>query len=105
MGEVKKYVHEQLGKDPSKHFFNEWDPEEIRTIIYDQKAIVEYNKDEGHKKSHHILIVVDDFADRPEVMHQAGGAGILNMLYTFGIHYFISTIICSQKPTRISATI
>ena len=44
-------------------------------IISDQKAIVRYHKDEGHNNSHHILIVVDDFADRPEVMHQAGGAG------------------------------
>ena len=49
--------------------------------------------------------MVDDFADRPEVMHQAGGAGILNMLYTLGRHYMISTIICSQKPTLISTTI
>ena len=29
-GEVKKYVREQLGKDPSKHFFNEWDTDAIK---------------------------------------------------------------------------
>ena len=104
-GEVKKYVREHMGKDPSNHFFNEWDLDAIKKIISDQKAIVKYHKDEGHKKSHQILIVVDDFADRPEVMHQAGGAGILNMLYTLGRHYMISTIICSQKPTLISTTI
>ena len=76
-----------------------------KKMISDQKAIVKYHKDEGHKKSHQILIVVDDFTDRPEAMHQAGGAGILNMLYTLGRHYMISTIICSQKPTLISTTI
>ena len=85
-GEVKKYVREQMGKDPIKHFFNEWNPDEIKKIISDQKAIVKYHKDEGHKKSHQILFVVDDFADRPEVMHQAGSAGILNMIYTLGRH-------------------
>ena len=94
-----------MGKDPSKHFFNEWDPEAVREIISDQKLIVKWHKDDGHTKSHHILLVIDDFVDRPEVMHQAGGAGILNMLYTLGRHYFISTIICSQNPTLISTTI
>ena len=29
-GEVKKYVREQMGTDPSKHFFNEWDPDAIK---------------------------------------------------------------------------
>ena len=38
-------------------------------------------------------------------MHQSGGVGILNMLHTLGIHYFVSAIICSQKPTLISTTI
>ena len=105
MGEVKKYVREEMGKDPEKHFFPDWDVDAIKQIISDQKAIVKWHKDEGHKKSHQVLIVVDDFADRPEVMHQAGGAGILNALYTMGRHYMISTILCSQKPTLISTTI
>ena len=29
-GEVKKYVRESLNKDPSKHFFSEWDGEAIK---------------------------------------------------------------------------
>ena len=77
----------------------------IRKIISDQAAIVKWHKDEGHKKSHQILLVINDFADRPEVMHQAGGEGILNMLYTLGRHYMISTIIWSQKHILISTTI
>ena len=99
------YVREQMGKHPSNHFFNEWDADALQKIISDHKAIVKYHKYEGHKKSHPILVVVDDFADRPEVMHQSGGAGILNMLYTHGRHYMISTIVCSQNLTLISTTI
>ena len=49
-GEVKKHVREQMGQDPSKHFFNEWDPEAIKKIISDQKAVVKWHRDEGHKK-------------------------------------------------------
>ena len=104
-GEVKKYVREQLGKDPSKHFFNEWDTEAVRKIISDQKILSNGIATKAIKKPHQILLVVDDVADRPEVMHQAGGAGILNMLYTLGRHYMISTIICSQQPTLVSTTI
>ena len=29
-GEVKKYVREELGKDPAKHFFSEWDGDAIK---------------------------------------------------------------------------
>ena len=29
-GECKKYVRESLNKDPSKHFFSEWDGEAIK---------------------------------------------------------------------------
>ena len=28
-GDVKKYVREHMGKYPSKHIFNEWDPDAI----------------------------------------------------------------------------
>lgn len=64
-----------------------------------------WHKDEGHKKSHHILLEIDDFADRPEIVHQSNGGGILNSLFTRGRHFIISIIICSQKPTLISTTI
>ena len=49
--------------------------------------------------------MIDDFADRPEIVHQSNGGGILSSLFTRGRHYMISTIICSQKPTLISTTI
>ena len=94
-----------MGKDSKDHFFSEWDGDAIRKIISDQAAIVKWHKDEGHKKSHQILLVIDDFSDRPEIMHQAGGAGILNSLFTRGRHYMMSTIICSQEPTLISTAL
>ena len=97
--EVKKYVRQEMGKDPKDHFFSEWDGDATREIISDQAAIVKWHKDEGHKKSHHMLLVIDVFSDRPEIMDQSGGAGILNSLFTRGRHYMISTIICNQKPT------
>ena len=103
--EVKKYVRQEMGKDPKDHFFSEWDGEAIRKIISDQAAIVKWHKEEGHKTSHQNLLVIDDFADRPEIVHQSNGGGILNSLFTCGRHYMISTIICSQKPTLISTTI
>ena len=79
--------------------------EAIQKIIDDQAAIVKYHKDEGHKKSHQILVVVDDFADRPEIVHRSNGGGILNSLFTRGRHFMNSIIICTKKPTLISTTI
>ena len=71
--EVKKYVRPEIGKDPKDNSSSEWDGDAIRNIISDQAAIVKWHKDEDHKKSHQILLAIDDFAERPEIVHQING--------------------------------
>ena len=53
---------------------------------------------------HAILIIVDDFADRPDILHSAGGS-ILNSLAIRGRHANISFWVASQRPTLLSTVL
>ncbi|CAE7181179.1 unnamed protein product, partial [Symbiodinium pilosum] len=47
----------------------QWDEGALRTIIQQQKKITRTTKELGFKKLYQILIVIDDFADQPELHH------------------------------------
>ena len=107
---VKKYVEEQLHVDVMKEqcFFDAWDPAAIAGIVQQQVALTEHSKKLGLKKLYGILIVIDDFADDPRVVHSqrgaAAGGSMLNTLFIRGRHSQISTIVSSQKLRLISST-
>ena len=67
-------------------------------------AVKKYVRDELHKKDHAILIIVDDFADTPDILHAAGGS-ILNSLAIRGRHANISFGVASQRPTLLSTVL
>ena len=71
-GAVKKYVRDELHKKEEEHFFDEWDSKKVQEIVETAFAVTKYHKDNGHKKGHAILIIVDDFADRPDIIHATG---------------------------------
>ena len=56
------------------------------------------------KKLYQILIVIDDFADQPE-LHRRTGDGALDTLFIRGRHMQISTWVSSQKLRLISAAV
>ena len=68
---VKRYVSDVLKVDTSKEpaFFNEWNPADLDKIVDDQYKLIEFQKKQKHKRLLLILVVIDDFADRPDLMH------------------------------------
>ena len=104
MGCCQKYVTGDLGKKEEDHFFDEWDGKKVQEIVSTAFAVTKYHKDNGHKKGHAILIIVDDFADRPDILHSAGGS-ILISLAIRGRHANISFWVASQRPTLLSTVL
>ena len=108
---VKKYILEVLKHDEKREgpfFHDTWDESVVRKVISDQQKLVDAQKSKGGKKVHGIAIVVDDFADRPDVVKRPDN--VLTSLFLSGRHRFISTFILTQRlraiatPIRTNAT-
>ena len=80
-------------------YFNHYDPEQLHKIIDTQHKVIDYMKKKNIKKLYSILVVVDDFADSPEISRHSK---ILHGLYTRGRHNSISTITATQKFAAIA---
>ena len=102
---VKRYVEDTLKVDTDKEscFFSEWDPAELERIISEQYKLVEWQKKQKHKRIFSICVVIDDFADRPDLMHS--NANVLSRLYFRGRHLGISTLVSSQRLKSIASAI
>ena len=109
---VQDYIEKDLKIDGSKEpfFFDKWEPETLNEIVETQKRVIEESKKQKIKQLYGILIVVDDFADSPSVVHSSSGAAsggsMLNTLFIFirGSHMMISTLVSSQKLRLLSST-
>ena len=107
---VKQFSEKELGVDQHKEktFYHEWQPEVIEALLERQLKLTEVSKKRGMRQLYQICIIIDDFADRADVMHSSGN--ILSSLFIRGRHGWISTIISSQKlraistPVRVNAT-
>ena len=98
---VKEYIEKEMKVKDSKEepiYFNHYDPEALTEIIETQGKIIQYMKTQGSKKLHHILVIIDDFADSVEFTRQSK---LLHGLYTRGRHHMISTITSTQKFNAI----
>ena len=63
-----------------------------------QKAVVAHQKKEkAGKQIYGICVIVDDFADSPQVMASRQGGNALNTLLVRGRHMMISSFILTQK--------
>ena len=80
-------------------YFNHYDPEQLHKIIDTQHKVIDYMKKKNIKKLYSLLVVVDDFADSPEISRHSK---ILHGLYTRGRHNSISTITATQKFAAIA---
>ena len=96
---VKDHVHKTMGVPESeKCFFDTWDSEALSEILATQKAVVEHMKREKASKTlYGICVIVDDFADSPQVMASRQGGNALNTLLVRGTHMMISSFILTQK--------
>ena len=82
-------------------FHSEWDERALHEIMAAQKATIKELKLAKSKKPlPQCLTIIDDFADRPDIMHSAGN--ILTSLFIRGRHFGSSCWLSSQKLTAIS---
>ena len=102
---VKDYIEKDLKVDGSKEtlFFDTWDNATVQEIVDTQKRVIEESKKQKIKQLYGILVVVDDFADDPKVVHSGGS--VLNSFYTRGRHLQISCLCSVQKLRLVSPTI
>ena len=99
---VKKYIEEEMKVHHTTEepiCFDHYDPEQLHKIIDTQHKVIDYMKKKNIKKLNSILVVVDDFADSPEISRHSK---ILHGLYTRGRHNSISTITATQKFAAIA---
>ena len=101
---VKKYIEEDLGVNTEREqtYWDEWDEAALRRIIQQQRKITEASKKLEMKKLYQVLVVIDDFADTPQ-LHKPHGA--LDTLFIRGRHTQVSTWVSSQKLRLISAAV
>ena len=82
-------------------FHSEWDEKALNANMDGQKAkIKELKAAKSKKPLPHILTIIDDYADRYDIMHSA--SNILTTLFIRGRHFGSSCWISSQKLTAIS---
>ena len=82
-------------------FNSEWDEKALQEIMATQKAkIKELKLAKSKKPLPQCLTIIDDFADRPDIMHSAGN--IMTTLFIRGRHFGSSCWLSSQKLTAIS---
>jgi hypothetical protein len=104
-------VHLDSAWDPIKNefaktleastFSESWDEALLNSILEEQKRkIQELKRAKSKDPLPQALIVIDDFADRPELIHRAGG--LMTTMFVRGRHFGLSTWISSQKLTAIS---
>jgi hypothetical protein len=107
---VKDYIENDLKIDGDKEpfFFDKWEPEVLNEIVETQKRVIEESKKQKIKQLFGILVIIDDWADSPQVVHSnsgaASGGSMLNTLFIRGRHMMISTIVSSQKLRLLSTT-
>ena len=93
-------------RDSAKHlkghgFFSEWDEKAMWAILNAQRdGIKELKRQKSSKPLPQCLVIVDNFADNPHIMHSS--ANILTSLMIRGRHFGCSTWLSSQKLTAIS---
>ena len=97
---VKDYIGKAIKPhDKERIYFDSYEPDALSHIMKTQHKVVEYMKEQKHKKLYQILIVIDDFADSPEFTRNSK---LLHQLYIRGRHQCISTITATQVFKAIS---
>ena len=82
-------------------FYQEWDKKALVEILDTQRGKIKEMKDaKTTKPLSQILVIVDDMADRPDVMHNSGN--VLTSLMIRGRHFGVSTWPFTQKLSAVS---
>jgi hypothetical protein len=82
-------------------FHSDWDEPVLRQILDEQRSKIKKAKDAKTKKPlPQVLTIIDDFADRHDIMHAA--SNVLTTLFIRGRHLGSSCWLSSQKLTAIA---
>ena len=94
-------VKERASSMEGSSFHSEWDEKALKKILDDQRdKIKELKAAKTTKVRPQVLTIIDDFADRPDIVHSA--SGVLTTLFIRGRHFGSSCWLSSQKLTAIS---
>jgi len=103
---VKDYSEKELGVDPKKEqcFFSEWNGgADLARVVEAHAAVTAYAKKQKHKKLYSILVVIDDWAESAQVLHDKKSP--ISSLFLRGRHQGVSCIVSSQKLTCLDPVI
>lgn len=85
-------------------FFEDWDEEKLREILAAHIKIIELLKQRhGVKQLPSIAVIIDDFADSPEVTHNP--RHVITSLFVRGRHAMVSTFASTQTLRAISTLV
>ena len=94
---VKEYAAHQ----DCSTFHSEWDEQALRDILDKQRLkILDLKQAKTRKELPQVLVIIDDFSDRPDVMHASNN--VLTTLFIRGRHLGASTWLSSQHLTSIA---
>jgi GTPase SAR1 family protein len=101
---VIKMCKTELGQDNDREqfLFQSYNPADLQRVIQTQKDVISRAKEAKLKTLFNILIIVDDFADRPDFTRTET---LVWELFFRGRHAKISTLISTQKWKAISPAI
>jgi len=103
---VKEYSQKELGVDPEKEqcFFSTWNGgAELQRVVEQHAAVTAYAKKAKHKSLFSVLVVIDDWAESAQVLHDKKSP--ISSLFLRGRHQGISVIVSSQKLTCLDPVI
>ena len=98
---LKKYCLEVLGRDQNTEpwYWSDWSDQRVHELIEEQKEYIQEQRRNGQRRMRSVIFVIDDWADS-EHMHQMNGP--LASLMCRGRHFHASTILSTQKLTKLS---
>ena len=86
--------------DDEQTMWDTWEPKKLEALIERHKKVNAYLKAKKQKKGFNLLVLCDDFADSPAILHSANN--ILTSLFVRGRHTGCACWILSQKARVIS---
>ena len=97
---VKDYIRDHIKpNDRETCYFDSYDPAELEQVIHIQKNVIDYQKEQKHKDTYHILTEINDFADDTHITRKYQ---LLHQLYIRGRHYMIPTTTSTQVYKQVS---
>jgi hypothetical protein len=90
---IKLYVEKKL-KPEEEWCFEHFESADLQRVTDEQAGIIKILKEEGRKKRYSIAVVLDDFADSPEVTRNSK---LLWTLASRGRHMHISLFCLTQR--------